>query len=561
MVGGNINETAGGSITTTVNKDFSVFSDTIQLNSAAKVSMQGEQKGVNFGNKPLDAPAGKATVTKAYFARKVEKKSLSKQESYTVVKGDTQASIAKAKRVEKDGIPKHPVPGKVITLKYYVKKFTLERTASGIMGSKVYLVAETGNLEGDSITFQVLGSNNSTFVKPDEAASFMSDGSEKSEFTAKVGEFTSKNEFDNPGGFFKNKAVVEIELKPKEDTTKADWSKKINDSTEKCAYVHLTAKAESDKEVQYLSEDPAVKTLSTDKGIYLAKADVWFTIKTCFCNRALLKDDLMLMGISAKKAADFLAGINEAIKNYEINTCMRIAHFVAQIKHESLNFTTTKEGWGPTATQMGYEGRADLGNTEKGDGEKFMGRGLIQITGRGNYTSYGTYKGQNFTIGENNLRMAESPYSVDSAGWYWKEHLSNTNLNDYADLDDLIYITYRINGGFNGYRPGREENLKNILNSIGSCANTELSEKGTYKLSTSKCNNGKDGVWKFANFLYDENDLNSGDETSSVAYKRYITLANTDLTALKSKKTLTKAQISTKATLESRIATATERSN
>lgn len=560
MAGGNITEIAGGSMTTTVNNDYDVYSDTLHLNSGTRVSLHGEESGVTFGNKPKDPPAGKATVNKAYFARKVEKKALSKQENYTVVKGDTQASIAKAKLVEKAGVPKNPVPGKVIVLKYYEKKFTLERTASGIIGSKVYLVAETGNLEGEIITFQVLGSNNTTFVKPDEAAGLVSDGSEKSEFIAKVGEFTSKNEFDNPGSFFKNKAVVEIELKPKEDTTKADWSKKINDSKEKCAYVHLTVKAESDKEVQYSSEDPAVKTPSTDKGIYLTKADLWFTIKTCFCNRALLKDDLILMGISAAKAADFLAGINEAIKNYEINSCMRIAHFVAQIKHESINFTATQEGWGPTTTQLGYEGRADLGNTEKGDGEKFMGRGLIQITGRGNYTSYGTYKSQNFTTGENNLRMAESPYSVDSAGWYWKEHLSNTNLNDSADLDDLIYVTYRINGGFNGYRD-REKNLKNILNSIGSCANTELSEKGTYKLSTSKCNNGKDGVWKFANLQYDENDLNSGDETSSVAYTRYITLANADLTALKAKKTLTKAQISTKATLESRIATATERSN
>lgn len=559
MAGGNITEIAGGSITTTVNKDFSVFSDTLQLNSGAKVSLHGQEKGVNFTSNPLDAPAGKATVTKAYFARKIEKKTIKSEENYTVLKGDTQNSIAEAKGVDKQDIPKKITPGKVLKIRHYEVKHELQRTKSAILGSKIFLVAETIGLAGTNINFQILGSNNTTFVKPDEVVSILAAGNEKTEFSAKVGEYITRTEFYKPETFFINKAIVEVEFKPSDDNTKKDWVKKINDSTEKTAYFHLTVKSDSEKEVQYLSDIDPKKAPSKDNGVFLDQKDLWLVLKTCFCNRELQKEDLILMGISEKKAKDFLDGINQAIKNYEINTCLRIGHFIAQIKHESNDFTATVEGWGPTAAQLGYEGRKDLGNTEAGDGKKFMGRGLVQITGRTNYTSYGTYKNMNFTNGENNLKLETSPYSVDSAGWFWKEHLGSTNLNDYADTDDAIYITYRINGGFNGYRL-REENVKNIFNNIGSCANVDLTTKGTYKLSTSKCNQGKDGVWKFANLLDDENDSYSGDETSKTAYTRYIALANPVLEQLKAKKKLSKSELSDKVRIEGRIAVATEKS-
>ena len=72
-------------------------------------------------------------------------------------------------------------------------------------------------------------------------------------------------------------------------------------------------------------------------------------------------------------------------KEYEINTPLRLAAFIAQIAHESGDFKYTREIWGPTKAQIGYEGRLDLGNTVPGDGKRYRGRGLIQITGRSNY--------------------------------------------------------------------------------------------------------------------------------------------------------------------------------
>jgi len=73
----------------------------------------------------------------------------------------------------------------------------------------------------------------------------------------------------------------------------------------------------------------------------------------------------------------------ETLERYEINTPLRLAHFLAQTCHESDGYCTTEE----YASGAAYEGRRDLGNTEPGDGRRFKGRGLIQLTGRANYTA------------------------------------------------------------------------------------------------------------------------------------------------------------------------------
>ncbi|WDF54380.1 glycoside hydrolase family 19 protein [Mucilaginibacter sp. KACC 22063] len=562
MAGGTITETAGGSITTTVKNDYDVYGERVNLNAGKKVSLHGEENGVVLNNKPKDPPPGKATVIKAYFAKKVQQDVVTKTENYTIVKGDTQKSIVAAhKGVKLKDIPKKPVPGKTVALKYYEKKYVLDRIKSAILGSKVFLVAETAGLKDATLTFEVLGSNNTTFVSPDQTVTILQDGAEKTDITAKVGEYATKTEFDKADSIFANRAVAEVELKPKEADTAKDWAKKINDSKEKKAYLHLTVKAQSDLDVQYNNEDDKVTQPTKDKGIYLNKSDLWFILKTCFCNRELDKDDLMLMGISEAKAKDYLDGFNEAIKTYQINTCLRILHFVAQVKVESGSFTLTKEIWGPTAVQKKYEGRTDLGNTEKGDGYRFLGRGLIQITGRTNYTAYGNYKGQNFTTEPNNEKLENAPYSIDSAAWYWHVHLSPTDLNVDADNDDPMYCTYRINGGFTHYRD-REGYAKSIIKTIGTCVSTDLSKKGTYKLSTSKCNNYKDAVYKWANLLHDEHDANSSEETSKTAYQRYITLTQDSMAKVNAKLAhkpplpLTKSEKS----LKSKVDIATERS-
>jgi putative chitinase len=130
---------------------------------------------------------------------------------------------------------------------------------------------------------------------------------------------------------------------------------------------------------------------------------------------------------------------------YDINTPLRIAHFLAQAAHETGGFKWLHELWGPTPAQARYEGRRDLGNTHPGDGERFKGRGIFQLTGRGNYASYGEVLHLDLV---DHPEIAEDPeVSVLIACAYWKLH----GLNDLADADDVERITRRINGGLNGF--------------------------------------------------------------------------------------------------------------
>jgi putative chitinase len=126
-----------------------------------------------------------------------------------------------------------------------------------------------------------------------------------------------------------------------------------------------------------------------------------------------------------------------------INTPLRMAHFLAQIAHESGELRYSEE----IASGEAYEGRADLGNTQPGDGKRFKGRGLIQLTGRSNYQKYGKARGRDYTTDNTAKLLATDPnIAVDVSCWYWMEH----DLNIPADADDVRAVTRTINGGYNG---------------------------------------------------------------------------------------------------------------
>lgn len=125
---------------------------------------------------------------------------------------------------------------------------------------------------------------------------------------------------------------------------------------------------------------------------------------------------------------------------YGINTYLRICHFLAQAAHESAGFKVLEE----YASGAAYEGRKDLGNVKPGDGKRYKGRGIFQLTGRANYRVMGQKLGVNL---EGNPALASDPLiSIKTACEYW----NSRNLSAYADLDDVMTITKRINGGYNG---------------------------------------------------------------------------------------------------------------
>lgn len=153
---------------------------------------------------------------------------------------------------------------------------------------------------------------------------------------------------------------------------------------------------------------------------------------------------LQILPNAGRNAGVFVPVLNTAMSRYGIVGTPRVAAFIAQVGHESGQFRWLKELWGPTAQQAGYEGRADLGNTVKGDGSKYRGRGLIQITGRANYAACSEALGLDLI---NNPQLLEQPqYAAMSAAWFW----STRGLNTLADQRDFLKITKRINGGTNG---------------------------------------------------------------------------------------------------------------
>ena len=153
---------------------------------------------------------------------------------------------------------------------------------------------------------------------------------------------------------------------------------------------------------------------------------------------------LQILPNAGQVAGVFVPVLNTAMSRYQIVGAKRIAAFLAQIGHESGQLKYMKEIWGPTKAQAKYEGRADLGNTVAGDGSKYRGRGLIQITGRANYIACGEALDLDLI---NHPELLEKPqHACMSAAWFW----ASRGLNTLADAGKFDTITQRINGGQNG---------------------------------------------------------------------------------------------------------------
>ena len=153
---------------------------------------------------------------------------------------------------------------------------------------------------------------------------------------------------------------------------------------------------------------------------------------------------LQILPNAGPVAGVFVPVLNAAMVHYQIIGPKRVAAFIAQIGHESGQLKYVKEIWGPTAAQAKYEGRKDLGNTVVGDGPKYRGRGLIQITGRANYMACGEALGLDLI---KQPELLEKPqHACMSAAWFW----ASKGLNTLADADQFDKITRRINGGQNG---------------------------------------------------------------------------------------------------------------
>ncbi len=150
--------------------------------------------------------------------------------------------------------------------------------------------------------------------------------------------------------------------------------------------------------------------------------------------------------LSKDKAKEYLPYLQASMDEAKIDTVQRVAAYLAQLAHESLELKYFEE----RGSGANYEGRVDLGNTHTGDGKRFKGRSPIQITGRYNYRKAGAALGVDL---ENHPELASTlPVAFRIAGWYWTTH----KLNVLADQGSFDAISYRVNGGWNGKESRRK---------------------------------------------------------------------------------------------------------
>lgn len=147
------------------------------------------------------------------------------------------------------------------------------------------------------------------------------------------------------------------------------------------------------------------------------------------------------MGAKTALAAELGLAANVHFRTYGIlDTDLRLAHFMGQCAHESGGFIYMEE----IASGQAYEGRADLGNTQPGDGKRYKGRGPIQLTGRANYRRVGRLIGIDLEAHPDIVSCPSIGLLVGCVFW------SDAGLNALADADDINRITRKINGGTNG---------------------------------------------------------------------------------------------------------------
>lgn len=178
----------------------------------------------------------------------------------------------------------------------------------------------------------------------------------------------------------------------------------------------------------------------------------------------------------------YVEPLNKVFEKFEINTPSRIAMFLAQVGHESGGLTRTSENLNYKAERLSqifpkyfrdvdphdyaknpekianrvYSNRMGNGDEHSGDGYKFRGRGLIQLTGRDNYESFAEDMEMDLDAAVQYLSTPEG--AAMSAGWFWDQH----DLNDWADKNDVKTVTKKINGGTIGLEE-REELFEEAL--------------------------------------------------------------------------------------------------
>lgn len=184
----------------------------------------------------------------------------------------------------------------------------------------------------------------------------------------------------------------------------------------------------------------------------------------------IVEESLLDCGVSERDAHKWLPYLNEALLKYDIDTPFRQAGFISQVCHESGNLQFVVENLNYSVAGLQkvfskyftkklaeeyerqperianrvYANRMGNGDEQSGDGWKYRGRGLIQLTGKTNYMLFMMEVNNEALIKPNSV--AEPDLACESAAWFWNRN----DLNSFADKQDVRGMTRKINGGFNG---------------------------------------------------------------------------------------------------------------
>jgi putative chitinase len=176
------------------------------------------------------------------------------------------------------------------------------------------------------------------------------------------------------------------------------------------------------------------------------------------------KTGVLAQAMRATQGVDYsqyVDSVGQCLAECECNTVLRIAMWMAQVGTESAGLKYMEE----IADGSQYEGRTDIGNTQPGDGQRFKGRGPIQITGRGNYTALSAWAAdQNLVPSptffvDNPTQLASAQYGFMGVTWYWT---TQRPMNDAADAGDVKLATQYVNGGYHGLPDRQDRYTKNI---------------------------------------------------------------------------------------------------
>ncbi len=465
-------------------------------------------------------------IKKAYFATaKIEEKEVTsttetEAEIYTVVSGDTLSKIASKKGttvaaiVESDATitnaNKHLISvGQQITLPTQVsttetkKKITFTKSKGGKLGETLYVIVETEDFRGYSVSINVEQGKDKCLEEPYKALMLKNDqGNYSTLVTTTVGGM-SQTEFTNKDDF-QDMAIFKIAIDHSDTTKKKAWQDALEEATDKKTQLCLLIDAHSpegqtEMHINYDGNSEAGQINGENvTNRWLDAKDQWFELKKkdC-CTNDITSSELkeIFTNASDQRINELRDNFNDAFEKFSIDTCQRKSHFFAQIREEvgnnintfseNLNYTvqSLKDTFSyfrnnPDEAELygrsddhpadqeaignrAYANRLGNGNIESGDGWNYRGKGYIQLTGRSNYESVNDeilekYQNSNIDIIESPDDILSSKGALLSAMGYWTLNGLN-NLADNGSEDSHVNaITAVINLYTESYSERRE---------------------------------------------------------------------------------------------------------